>query len=203
MEMATECNYGTAVHFRCRAFHASSTLTSYFIQVAMHALAEEALAAERMLPIQNTTFCLDSLDDCECLKRFHFTKQDIYRITALLQWPEEMNATKRRRYRTNAILSVCIVCRQLGTPCRWWDLESEFGMMTLQLDEIFYEGLEYLHQRFGSLLQTYRDEFFQNRSVLFADCIHKAGATLEICVGFIDGTNIFISRPRGTAQRAT
>ena len=188
---------------RCREVDASITLTSYFLQVARNVLAEEGLATERKLSIQNTTFCLDSLDDCECPKRFRFTTQDIYRITALLQWPEEMNKTKRRRYQTNAILSFCIVCRRLGIPCRWWDLESEFGMMTPQLDEICCEGLDYLHQRFGSLVQTYRDEFIQNRAVLYADCNHKAGAPLESCVGFINATNILISRRRRTAQRPT
>ena len=166
---------------RCLAVNASSTLTSYFIQVARHALAEKALATERKLSIQNTTYCLDSLDDCQCLKRFRFTKHDIYRITALLQWPEEMNATKRRRYGTNAILSFCIVCRRLGTHCRWWDLESEFIMMTPQLDEIFYEGLEYLHQRFGSLRRRTEMNLFRTELSYTQTAFIKPGHHWKLC----------------------
>lgn len=105
----------------CRAANTSNKLVSNCLKIKHHAVVEEAPAVECRLSIRKNAFCLDELDDCECLQRFRFSKADIYRITSRKEWPEDMNATKRRRYRTNVFISFCIICRRLGTPGRWWD----------------------------------------------------------------------------------
>jgi len=153
-------------------------LTGYFMRELEYATVEEALHIERLLKIGSTTFSLGSLDDGECLKRFRFTKSDISRIISILHWPPQLNTTKRRRYRTNAVLSFCILSRRLGTVCRLWDLEMEFGLMAPVLNEIFYEALEYIYSTFSKLLSSYRQDFIVN-----SDAIHSAGAPLDNCVG--------------------
>jgi len=188
---------------RCRSAGKSNLFTAFFLEEVRYGITEVALQHARKTVISMNTFSLDCLDDSECLKRFRFTKKDMARLIALLPWSDERNITKRRRYRTTSVLSICILTRRLATANRWWDLECEFFVTTPRMNEIFYEALEYVYDTLGGLLSTYRDAFIQSRATEYAQAIHDAGAPLESCVGFIDGTNIFIARPTGRAQRAT
>lgn len=148
-------------------------------------------------------FSLERLDDKQCLLRFRFLKRDIYRELDLWMWPVTRDVTKRRRYRTNSVESFCILTRRLATVSRWSDLEVEFGRHAAALSEIFYETLEFFFYTFGYLVTEFRGPFLHNRAELYSNAIMNAGAPLSRCVAFIDGTNIYIAKPRGRAQRAT
>jgi len=188
---------------RSRNADASNLLAALFMRQVQYDTVEEALYMERLLQVRRYQFNLEALDDAICLKRFRFLKKDIYRIVNILSWPTSMNSTRRRRYRTNAVLSFCLLCRRLGTVSRWWDLEEEFGMMASELNEIFYEALEFMFKRFSKVITEYKDQFIQERAEMYAGCVKGAGAPLDSCIAFIDGTNLYIARPKGREQRAT
>jgi len=54
----------------------------------------------------------------------------------------------------------------------------------------------------GHLLSEWMGDFMRERAPRFAARIEAAGASLDRCVGFIDGTALFVSRPGGGLQRA-
>jgi len=164
---------------------------------------EAALLRARRVSVLRFQFSLDAMDDKQCLERFRCTKPHIECIVSFLDWPSTMNSTKRRRYSTNAVEAFCILTRLLSTPSRWCDLESEFGRHSASLSEIFYECLEYFYERFSALLRDFRADFLSQRASRYANAVLQAGAPLDKCVGFIDGTNIYIAKPRGLAHRAT
>jgi len=51
-------------------------------------------------------------------------------------------------------------------------------------------------------LTEWRVEYMRERAALYAEKIEGTGAYLDRCVGFIDGTAIFIAQPGGGLQRA-
>lgn len=181
----------------------SNHVVVHFLGRVRHALLESALHDERKIQVQQRTFILDVLDDQTCLRRFRFKKADIYKITDDWNWAIEQYRTKRRRYATSPVLSFCILARRLGTVSRWSDLEMEFGMFAPALNEIFYEALEFMFENYGHLVTAFNTEFIQLNAGRYAAAIESAGAPLNNCVGFIDVTNLYIARPKGTMQRAT
>lgn len=62
--------------------------------------------------------------------------------------------------------------------------------------EIFYEMFEHFYQCYGDLICTVRDDFVQERGKIYSREIENFGAPLDRFVGFIDGTNIFISKSK-------
>ncbi|PXF46694.1 hypothetical protein BWQ96_03520 [Gracilariopsis chorda] len=187
---------------RARRADVSNAITGLVLRQIHQSIVEEALHTERTLRVANFAFSLERLDDSESLKCFCFTKSDIYRITRLMEWPCSRNVTARRRYRTHAVLSFCVLCRRLGTVCRWWDLEAESGCTTSVLKE-FYEALDEFYSKFSTLVSVYRQSFLSSKAATYAAEVSNAGAPLDKCVGFMDGTNLYISRPKGSAQHAT
>jgi len=97
---------------------------------------------------------------------------------------------------------LAIVLRRLASPARWVDLEEFFGRSGSALCQIFYTTVVMMMEKWGALLTEWRMEFMRDRAALYAEKIEEAGAYLDRCVGFVDGTAIFISRPGGGLQRA-
>jgi len=69
------------------------------------------------------------------------------------------------------------------------------------LSQIFYATIELLVVKWGSLLSEWRVEFMRERADLYSSKIAEAGAFLDKCVVFVDGTALFVSRPGGGLQR--
>ena len=188
---------------RARGIDASMAMVSMFLKGMKYELQELKMLQDRTNLVMGQQFDLISMEDKVCLQNFRFKKEDILRLQQICDWPDSMNTTKRKKYKTNFIFSFCLMCRRLGTANRWSTLELEFGKTLGVLNEIFYECLEYFNLNYGSLVTNFRDHFIQTRSELYADAIAKKGAPYDSCVGFIDGTHIFIARPKGANQRAT
>jgi len=70
------------------------------------------------------------------------------------------------------------------------------------LCHIFFATVAMTMEKWGANLTSWRVEFMRERAVLHAEKIEGTGAYLDRCVGFIDGTAIFIARPGGGLQRA-
>lgn len=188
---------------RARASLASNSLTALFLRIGIQHEKDVGLCEERKRRIASVQFNLANVDDKVCLERYRFTKTDLYRIANTMYWPISYNTTKRRRYRTSCLFSLCVLTRRLGTVCRWCDLEEEFGMSSGCLSEIFYEALDHVFESYGHLLHSFRVDLFQQRVGRYAEAIYEKGGVLDSCFGFIDCTNVFIARPSGVLQRAT
>jgi hypothetical protein len=93
--------------------------------------------------------------------------------------------------------------RRLGTVSRWRDLTVEFGRHESALNEIFYDTMNRLYDKYSHILEGVPEGFVRERAQAYADAIRNAGALLDSCAGFIDGTCVQVGRPSGKAQRAT
>ena len=159
------------------------------------------LQKERKSILFSSRFDLSALDDYECLRRFRFLNHDIGNIVTLLGWDNQSFVTRRRGYTYSGIEMFCILSRRMSTPCVWKDLEREFFRCSSALCEIFYESLEYLYTQRGHLVEEFKYSFLVSRAINYAVKVYSSGAPLGSCVGFVDGTDIYIARPRGSMQR--
>ena len=101
--------------------------------------------------------------------------------------------TIRNCYKCIPFTACCIVLQRMASPRRWADLEYTFGMRSSALSEVFWEVLE----KQGHLVLDLQEGLLARRAEMYAESIHKAGAPLDSCVGFIDCTKIQMSRPGG------
>ena len=81
------------------------------------------------------------LSDRGCLHLFHFRKADVLRVAALVWWPATRFRKSRIRYKTNKLLSTCVLLCRLSTPIRRHDVELIFLKHSSQLSEISWETL--------------------------------------------------------------
>ena len=154
----------------------------------------------------SSSFNINALSDSDCLLRFRFKKEDIGKIESLVQWNGQGAAiarTPRRRYLVDPILALCVMLRRLSTPSRWKDIEIEFGKHTSYLDEMFYFTVQKFYGSFSHLIRNINSSLWISRAPLYAAAISEKGLSMSHCIGFIDGTKLQISRPKGRSQRAT
>lgn len=148
----------------------------------------------RRMHIFLTNFNLNIFSTEESLRLFRFRPHELGKVSDVMDFRGQ---TVSRRYRCDRVTACCIVLRRLASPCRWYDLEHLFGMPTQALSEVFRQVLVDCKDKFYNLLGTWRMDVLETRARLYADCIQDSGAPLPNCVGFIDGTKIFMARPGG------
>lgn len=85
---------------------------------------------------------------------------------------------------------------------RWFDLEEVFGRSSGSLCITLYAIVEPMMAKRGFLFSEWRVEFIRERAPLYAKKIVEAGAYLDRCVGFIDGSAVHIARAGGGLQTA-
>lgn len=68
---------------------------------------------------QDSSFNLNDLSEQDCLNLFRFEKKYIVRIITAVAWPIIKTHTNRNRYKTNKILSTCVLIHQIYTPGSW------------------------------------------------------------------------------------
>ena len=172
-------------------------------QFAEHA-SDHALniARSNRISLTDFTFNFNSLSNFECFVNFRFCKDDIIKFSRAMGWPSNVTKTSRNGYRLNPILATCIVLRRFAGPCRWVDLEEVFGKHSSQLSEIFWECLEKFVETRGHLLTgDVCAEFVAEKASTCAEAVHRKSQAMSNCIGFIDGTVIGISRPRGSRMQ--
>ena len=142
---------------------------------------------------------MDNLENDESISEFRFEKDDIYSLCEVLDIPEFIvcyNGTK-----VSAVEALCIFLNRFAYPCRYLDMISRFGRPVPELCIISNRVMNFIHERWGHLLNTMNQAWLSpNNLQLFADKIHDAGAPLENCIGFIDGTVRGIYRPQRNQQ---
>lgn len=146
------------------------------------------------------SFNFNRFTDLECLLLLRFRKKDIVRLIPVIAWPVLKLHTSRNRYAVTPILATCILLRRLATPARWTDLIRLFGKWPPQMSEIFWESLEHmLHYRKHLITDSIGSDFMRQRAEMYAGKVFEKCGALTNVVGFIDGTVIGITRPKGSA----
>lgn len=160
-----------------------------------HANNDVLLIRIRSLHIAHCSFNLNILSESECLKKFRFTRHELPTIMGIIGWSS--GVTERNRYTCDPMTATCILLRRLATPIRLFELEDEFGAHSSKISEIFWEVAKKFYTERKALVTTLRMDLICERAEEYAECIHRTGAPLDNCIGFIDGTKILIARPGG------
>jgi len=130
---------------------------------------------------------------------FRFLPHHIGQLAALLELDVCFGYPRNH---VDAVECLCIMLRRLASPARWMDLEELFGRSRSALCAVFLASVDMFLSKWGHLLSEWRGDFMRERAPRFAARIEAAGASLDRCMGFIDGTALFVSRPGGGLQRA-
>lgn len=92
-------------------------------------------------------------------------------------------------------LQLLVLLRRLAYPCRLVELEAFFSMSKATVSRIVNYALHFIHENHGHLLRFDSRKMTSTRQECLAAAIHRKGAPLSNCVGFIDGTIRAMCRP--------
>lgn len=172
---------------------------SPLVEANRRAHREVALSLARSRRVTAVRFNINSFSSSEALSLFRFLPSDIGRLVDLLHVGDAVSLT---RYAITPVECLCIVLRRLASPARWFDLEELFGRSSSALCSIFFSTVGMILDRWGFLLSEWRTSFMRERAELYSSRIAATGANLDRCVGFIDGTALFLTRPGAGLQRS-
>ena len=89
----------------------------------------------RSVNISHTKFNIDALSDEECYRQFRFQKKDLPNFASIIGWSSN---TETNRCKCEQLTAASILRKRLAYPCRWKDLELQFGMHESGLSEVFH-----------------------------------------------------------------
>ena len=139
-------------------------------------------------------FDLDKLSDEESKAEFRFYKSDIFELADILRLPDQI--TFYNGIVVESIPAFCILLKRLAYPCRYSDLIPRFARPVPQLSIISNHMIDLIYGMWGNWLSGLNQPWLAPGSLQnFADSVHHAGAALDNCWGFVDGTVRAISRP--------
>lgn len=136
-------------------------------------------------------FELDLLSDDQCLSYFRFDKRNIRRLGDLLRFPDKIICENRTT--CSGLDALCILLRRLSYPNRLLDLEVMFGRPKSTLSLVISAALNHIYDTWNHLLSDLNQPWIDFQ--IYSDVIHRKGAPLTNCLGFIDGTVRPICRP--------
>lgn len=144
-------------------------------------------------------FDLNTISQDECKTEFRFGKTEILVLAEALQIPHCFTCVNGTA--TSGIEGLCMLLKRFTYPCRLSDMIPRFGRSVPELSLILSEVCNYVYNTHGHLLSDLNQPWLQpNQLQAFADAIHRKGAALNNCWGFIDGTVRPVCRP-GENQR--
>ena len=153
-------------------------------------LVLELAACSESEPIVNRNYerlDLDKLDETECLERFRFSKQDIARLAQGLRLPDKFIGYQGTT--CNNIEGLCLLLRRLAYPCRYIDLIPIFGRAKAELSIMSNAVVDFIYAEHKHLLNTFAAPWMSPGSLsTYCEAVHRKGAPLDNCWGFIDGT---------------
>eukprot|EP00171_Calliarthron_tuberculosum_P006166 IDg6166t1 len=115
------------------------------------------------------------------------------RLSDMLGW---LGVTSRNSYVCEPVLAFTIFLFRMATTTQWYECELKFGMYSPIMSEIYWEIVELINEKCGSLLNLRRG-FIQQRCETLRKRHKRCSAPLHDCVGFIDSTKIRMARPGG------
>ena len=145
-------------------------------------------------------FDLDEVSDAECRAEFRFYRSDIYTLADALRLPDEI--VTYNGLVVGSIPALCTLLKRFAYPCRYGDMISRFARPVPELCIITNHMLDLVYNQWHHLITRYNHNLLSPANlVLYADAVHRSGAALDNCWGFIDGTVRPVCRP-SVNQRA-
>jgi len=89
---------------------------------------------------------LNELKESDCISYFRFGHSDIKKIITHLLLPDVL-ITPIHADRVLIVEAICLILCRLSYPCRWFDLQNQFGRHVSALSRIFYHTMDLILQR--------------------------------------------------------
>ena len=151
------------------------------------------------IPCGERRFDIDDWCDDECQTNFRFFRNDIYRLTEVLDLPDEIECYNGLV--VDKVEAVAMFLKRFSYPCRYADMVPLFSRPIPQICMITNNVMNFIYDRWRHLLFDLNQPWLSRANLeLFAAAIHDRGAALENCWAFVDGTVRPIARP-GKNQR--
>ena len=144
-------------------------------------------------------FHLQCLPEAECISNFRFEKGDIPVLTDALGLPEIFQCYQRTAERK--IEGLCVLLRRLAFPRRYADMIPIFGRPVPELSLVTNEVIDYIYNAHSHRISEWNETLLSpSKLQLYADAVHRKGAALSNCFGFVDGTVRSICRPKNNQR---
>ena len=92
--------------------------------------------------------------------------------------------------------ALCLLLKRMCFPCRYSHMVHLFAKPVPVISMITNEVFTYIYATHGHLIQRWNHQLLRPRNLkYYAVVVHKKGAPLDNCFGFVDGTVRPISRP--------
>lgn len=151
------------------------------------------------IPCGEKRFDIDELCDDECQTNFRFFRNDIYRLTEVLDLPGDIECYNGLV--VDKVEALSMYLKRFSYPCRYADMVPLFSRPIPQVCMITNYVMNFIYDRWRHLLSDLNQPWLSSANLeRFADAIHDRGAALQNCWAFVDGTVRAIARP-GTNQR--
>jgi hypothetical protein len=146
-------------------------------------------------PLRSGYINLSGLNDDQCKVYFRFTLPELHQVILSMSWPNQFILPRDKGgYRVSTLEALAIVCNRLAFPVRLYSMAEFFGRSMSALSSIFIFTIDALNHDCSHVLD-FDFARLQQRLQYFSNCISNAGAPLENCWGFIDGTARPCNRP--------
>ena len=130
---------------------------------------------------------LHSIPEPECLSNLRFERADIPVLADTLGLPDTFHCYQRTT--AGKLEGLCILLWRLGFPCRYADMIPMFGRPVAELSLITNEVLDFIYETHSHRLMEWNEELLSPLNLeIYANAIHRKGAALSNCFGFVDGT---------------
>ena len=139
-------------------------------------------------------FELDDKSNDECEAEFRFYREDTYKLAEQLQLPDEI--TTYNGLVVASVPALCMYLKRFAYPCRYGDLVYHFARPVPEISIITNHIMDLIYGRWHHLLTRYNHDLLSLPKLLqYAEAIEQAGAALNNCWGFVDGTVRPVCRP--------
>ena len=127
------------------------------------------------------------MSESETKAEFRFATLELPCLAEALRIPDMFTCCKGTT--ASGLEGLCIILKTFAYPCRLIDLTPRFWRSVPELSLILSEVAEHVFQNNGHMLRDLHQPWLQPRCLEeFANAIHRKGAALDNCWGFVDGT---------------
>ena len=126
---------------------------------------------------------LDTMDDVWFKKNIRLTKQEIRRLTPLLNIG---SIHYRYRYQCPPEVALCIVCYKLSWPNRIFNMTYLFGRSHAWISTVYNDTIAHLSRRYRPMLR-WHPLYTKEKAEHFAEILDKHGGC-GVIWAFVDGT---------------
>ncbi|KAH9103507.1 hypothetical protein LEN26_012721 [Aphanomyces euteiches] len=135
-----------------------------------------------------------AMADATAMHKFRFIPGQLKVLVVKLHLPAHIVTPSLDS--VEALEALALLCRRLAEPSRLFTVGTEFGRSIEACSRIINEVVRLIYDRFANTIYIH-ETLLQRRAELFANAIRLKSSLqgLRTCLGFIDGTKHYVSRP--------